>query len=197
MKNKTTNSADNTERKTYKKFENVVTMMRREVRYKLLQFPPQWYHPLSSLSCNLLDAQLTDIKYIAEENYKNYKQSYIASGQFGCKIRKPIFITKNECEESQKIEAKSKDEITNEINILLGELPDRTAATEMYEKLKKNSKRLKHRELIEYYYMVKNIAEEQVAGLTLEEENDWNQFCLSWKESYKNFFLVKLSTISS
>ena len=41
MKNKTTNSADNTERKTYKKFENVVTMMRREVRYKLLQFPPQ------------------------------------------------------------------------------------------------------------------------------------------------------------
>ena len=70
MKNKTTNSADNTERKTYKKFENVVTMMRREVRYKLLQFPPQWYHALSSLSCNLLDAQLTDIKYIAEENYK-------------------------------------------------------------------------------------------------------------------------------
>ena len=55
---------------------------------------------------------------------------------------------------------------------MLGELPDRTAATEMYEKLKKNSKRLKHRELIEYYYMVKNIAEEQVAGLTLEGEND-------------------------
>ena len=111
--------------------------MQREVRHKLLQSPPQLYRPLSSLNGNLLDAQLTDIKYIAEKNYKNYKQSYIASEQFGCKIRKPIFITKNELEESQKIEAKSKDEITNEINILLGELPDRTAATEIYEKLKK------------------------------------------------------------
>ena len=107
------------------------------MRHKLLQSPPQLYRPLSSLNGNLLDTQLTDIKYIAEENYKNYKQSYIASEQFGHKIRKPIFITKNELEESQKIEAKSKDEITNEINILLGELPDRTAATEMYEKLKK------------------------------------------------------------
>ena len=103
MKNKTTNSADNTERKTYKKFENVVTMMRREVRYKLLQFPPQWYHPLSSLSCNLLDAQLTDIKYIAEENYKNYKQSYIASGQFSCKIRKPFSSQKMSMKNHKKL----------------------------------------------------------------------------------------------
>ena len=77
------------------------------------------------------------VKYIAEENYKNYKQSYCVSGQFGCKIKNPIFITKSESEESQKIEVISKDEIGNEINILLGELPDRTTATEMYEKLKK------------------------------------------------------------
>ena len=63
MKNKATNSADNTtERKTYKKFENVVTMMRREVRHKLLQTPSQSYCPLSSFNGNLLDAQLTDIK---------------------------------------------------------------------------------------------------------------------------------------
>ena len=92
------------------------------------------------------------------------------SGQFSCKIRKPNYIIKNEHEESQKVEAKSKDEITNEINILLVELPDRAAVAEMYEKLKKNSKRHKHRELIEYYYMVKNVAEEQVAGLTLDKK---------------------------
>ena len=172
MKNKATNSADTTERKAYKKFENVVIMKRREVRHKLLQSPPQSYRPLSSLNGNLLDAQLTDIKYIAEENYKNYKPSYCASGQFGCKIKNPIFITKIEREESQKIEAKSKNEIANEINILLGELPGRTTATEMYENLEKNRKRLKHRELIKYYYMVKNVVEQQVAGLTLDEENE-------------------------
>ena len=53
---------------------------------------------------------------------------------------------------------------------MLVELPDRAAVAEMYEKLKKNSKRHKHRELIEYYYMVKNVAEEQVAGLTLDKK---------------------------
>ena len=64
-------------------------------------------------------------------------QSGWTSGQFDCKIKNPIFITKSECEESQKIEANAKDEIANEINIVLGELPDRTTATEMYEKLGK------------------------------------------------------------
>ena len=37
----------------------------------------------------------------------------------------------------KKIKANAKDEIANEINIVLGELPDRTTATEMYEKLGK------------------------------------------------------------
>ena len=42
----------------------------------------------------------------------------------------------------------------------------------MHEKLEKNCKHLKRRELIEYYYMVKNVAEQQVAGLTLDKENE-------------------------
>ena len=50
------------------------------------------------------------------------------------------FSSQSESEESQKIEVISKDEIGNEINILLGELPDMTTATEMYEKLKKTKK---------------------------------------------------------
>ena len=53
----------------------------------------------------------------------------------------------------------------------------------MHEKLEKNCKHLKHRELIEYYYMLKNVAEQQVAGLTLDKENEWNEVKhLSWKK---------------
>ena len=77
--------------------------MQQEVRHKLLQSPPQLYRPLSSLNGNLLDTQLTDIKYIAEENYKNYKQSYIASGQFSCKIRKPFSSQKMSMKNHKKL----------------------------------------------------------------------------------------------
>ena len=36
----------------------------------------------------------------------------------------------------------------------------------------KNGKCLKRRELIEYYYLVKNVVEQQIVGLTLDKEND-------------------------
>ena len=45
-----------------------------------LRSPPWLYCPLSWLDNNRLDAQLTYIKYVADENYRNYRQSYCTSG---------------------------------------------------------------------------------------------------------------------
>ena len=67
----------------------------------------------------------------------------------------------------------------------------------MHEKLEKSCNRLKHRELIEYYYMVKNVAEQQVAGLPLDKENEWNEIkYLGWQKIYK-ILLLKLFTVFS
>ena len=46
------------------------------------------------------------------------------------------------------------------------------------------------------FYMVKNVVEQQVVGLTLDEENEWNEGKhLSWQKSYYKILLLKLFTL--
>ena len=130
MKVSATNSSGIVEKKSHKKIENVVTMMRRKFRNRLFK-SPQCYSPLTSISNQILDNQLANLKYAARENYENYKEHYTKTKMFGCKILNPVFITKYELEESQRIENKTKKEIINEINLLLAEMPIKETAMEM------------------------------------------------------------------
>ena len=114
MKVNATNSSDIVEKKSHKKIENVVTMMRRVLRNALFK-SPQCYSPLN-------------LKYVARENYENYKENYAKTNMFGCKKLNPVFVTKYEREESQKIENKTKKEIINEIKSLLAEIPIKETA---------------------------------------------------------------------
>ena len=87
--------------KSYQKHENVVTMIRREVRKKLGH--PKNFAPLTSFNDHQLDETLVSVTYIAVENYENYKNCYVQNGIFACKILHPIFITLEERAQSEMI----------------------------------------------------------------------------------------------
>ena len=167
MKVNATNSSDIVEKKSRKEIENVVTMMRREFKNALFK-SPQCYSPLTSISDQILDNQLVNLKYVARENHENYKEDYAKTNMLGCKILNPVFVTKHEREESQKIENKTKKEIMNEIKPLLAEMPIKETAIEMETNLSKKEKHLKHQEPIKLYCSVLNINEHQTASLTVE-----------------------------
>ena len=59
---------------------------------------------LKSVDSIVLDYDLTNLKYNANENYNNYKESYVRNGKFGCEIKIPIFMTPAERELFNKIE---------------------------------------------------------------------------------------------
>ena len=158
MKINTINLPDIVQKKSHKKIESVVTMMRREFRNILFK-SPQCYSSLTSISNQILDNQLVNLKYVTIENYDNYKENYTKTNMFGCKILNPVFITKYEQKESQKIENKTKKEITSEIKLLLVEMPTKETAIEVEFNLPKKEESLKHQELIELYYSVLNINE--------------------------------------
>ena len=50
-------------------------MVRREFRNAVFK-SPQCYSPLTSISDQILNNRLVDLKYVARENYKNYKENY-------------------------------------------------------------------------------------------------------------------------
>ena len=72
-----------------------------------LQLPP--------LGGAKIDPELVNIKYISKENYENYKLQLIISGQYGPKIQNPLFVTAQHCIEHEKIENKTKEEISLKI----------------------------------------------------------------------------------
>ena len=65
-------------------------MIRTEVRKKLGHLKN--FTPLTSFDDYHLDETLVNVKYIAAENYKSYKNCNVENGIFGCKILHPVFI---------------------------------------------------------------------------------------------------------
>ena len=114
--------------KAFKKFANEITLLRQKLRENGFNLNPCIYGDMRSIDGNELDEDLVDLKYTAEENYKLFQENFFETGKCNVKISKPVFVTKTEREEFQKIENKTKFYIKQEITKILHEMPDKEAA---------------------------------------------------------------------
>ena len=112
---------------------------------------------MRSVDGNELDEDLVDLKYTTKENYKCFKENFFETGKYGAKIVKPVFVTKTEHEEFQKIENTTK--FTQELSKVLGEMPEKEAAANSKKDMKGN---VKHHELLSMFYNMKSIYNEQI-----------------------------------
>ena len=70
-----------------------ITMARQEIRSNMtISFNPEKAVLLKSIDGLNLDPDLKDIKYIAEDNYKNYKCNFCETGTYSTKIKTPVFV---------------------------------------------------------------------------------------------------------
>ena len=122
---------------------------------------------MRSTDRNELDEDLIDLKYIAKENYKWFKENFFETGKYNAKISKPVFVTKTEHEESQKIENKMKFYIMQEIGKILDEMPDKEAAANWKKDIEEY---VKHHELVSMFYNVKSIYNKQILSTENDEE---------------------------
>lgn len=132
--------------RSYQKRKTVAT---REVQKKLRHR----IGPLTSFGNYQLDEPLVNVKQIAVENYKNYKNCYVQSGIFGCRILHPIFITLEEKAQSKIIENKAKAEIIIEIKALFNKIPKKDEVQEIHDAFCKKQKQMKHQELTDTFYI--------------------------------------------
>ena len=67
-----------------------------------------------------LDPDLKDVnKYIAEDNYENYKRNFYEMRTYSTKIKTPVFVLQSDRIEYNKIQNKTKSERIVQIDELL------------------------------------------------------------------------------
>ena len=89
--------------KAFKKFVNKITLWRQKLSENGFNSNPCIYGGIRSIDGNELDEDLIDLKHTTEENYKHFKENVFETGKYNAKIAKPVFVTKTEHEEFQKI----------------------------------------------------------------------------------------------
>ena len=122
-----------------------------------------------------LDEDLGSIKFNAEQNYESFKKHFFDTGKYDAPVARPVFITKMEKEESNRIEKKYKADIVTEISTLLDELPNDAGAEVLRDKFAKNCKRFKHAELVDFFYEVKAAGDEYHATVEVEEVQEQDE----------------------
>ena len=75
---------------------------------------------LKSIDGLNLDPDLKDVnKYIAEDNYENYKRNFYEMRTYSTKIKTPVFVLQSDRIEYNKIQNKTKSERIVQIDELL------------------------------------------------------------------------------
>ena len=75
---------------------------------------------LKSIDGLNLDPDLKDVnKYIAEDNYENYKRNFYQMRTYSTKIKTPVFVLQSDRIEYNKIQNKTKSERIVQIDELL------------------------------------------------------------------------------
>ena len=75
---------------------------------------------LKSIDGLNLDPYLKDVnKYIAEDNYENYKRNFYEMRTYSTKIKTPVFVLQSDRIEYNKIQNKTKSERIVQIDELL------------------------------------------------------------------------------
>ena len=149
-----------------------ITMARREIPSNMaILFNPVKTSLLKSIGGLNLDPDLKGIKYIAEDNYENYKCNFYETGTYSTKIKTPDRIQYN------KIENKIRGEIIVQTDELLKDISDKELSMAKGEEFKKRKNKVKHRELVDFYYDIKSIIDEQnaTAGLIQEKTEKDNE----------------------
>ena len=145
-------------------------MLRREIRSSGILNFVHLFSTIKSIDGKDLDSSLAEVKYIAKNNYENYKNNFFETGMYNAKILQPIFVTNEERVEFEKIENKTKAYIIQEINNMLDAFPNKDYALTRKKEIKNS---LKHHQLISLFYDVKSIFEE--LSLTMEIEESINE----------------------
>ena len=113
---------------------------------------------------------LKDIKYVAEDNYENYKCNFYETGTYSTKIKTPVFVMQSDRIQYNKIENKIKSEVIAQIDELLKYISDKELSMVKSEEFKKRKNKVKHKKLVDFYYNIKSIIDEQNATAGLIEE---------------------------
>ena len=117
-----------------------------------------------------LDPDLKDIKYVPEDNYENYECNFYETGTYSTKIKTPVFAMQSDRIQYNKIANKTKSEIIVQIDELLKYISDKELSMVKSEEFKKRKNKVKHKELVDFYYNIKSIIDEQNATTGLIEE---------------------------
>ena len=152
--------------KNFKIFDNEITMLCGEIRSSGILNFVHLFSTIKSIDGKDLDSSLAEVKYIAKNNYENYKNNFFETGMYNAKILQPIFVTNEERVEFENIENKTKAYIIQEINNMLDAFPNKDHVLTRKKEIKNS---LKHHQLISMFYDVKSIFEELSLTMEIEE----------------------------
>ena len=91
-------------------------------------------------------------------------------GTYFKKIKTPVFVMQSDRIQYNKIENKIKKEIIIQINELLKYISDKELSMVKSKEFKKRKNKVKPKELVDFYYNIKCIIDEQNATAGLIEE---------------------------
>ena len=159
----------------FRNHDQEVTMMRREIRSKSTIFhdPLLKYAPVKALNGSLLSNDLVDVKYQANENYKNYKEHFLENDtSYEAKIKSPIFVTEQERIEFNKIDNKKKSEVHEILLQMIETIQNKDVKKAKQNYLQSNEKKFKHKQFVDFYYEVKDVIDEEnmIDGYEIEED---------------------------
>ena len=72
--------------KNFKNFDNEITMLHREIRSSGILNFVHLFSTIKSIDGKDLDSSLAEVKYIAKNNYENYKNNFFETGMFNAKL---------------------------------------------------------------------------------------------------------------
>ena len=158
--------------KAPKKHDHEETMFRRELRDARLLDSPRETNTMTSIIGVELDHDLPNMLDVLTACYRQYKEDVKTSGKFGSKkISKTLYITKTERARGEMIEAKSKEEIKDEITKMVNE----SGLKQVEISLKKLKASTVKADYLKVYYEAVEAAEEEAALRMLEEEEEGQQ----------------------
>ena len=145
-------------------------MFHREIHAAAL-FLNEEYNPVLSIENEELDYRLSNIKHTAKANYNLYKDDLVKNHKYGFdRGREPVFITKEEREEFNKISNKNKDFIVAKLFSMLQLMPDQIVVSELNKSLGTAPHCSRKDVLIEMYNEIADSLELQNSLVTVCEE---------------------------
>ncbi len=165
----------------YRRHDLEVTMTRCMIREQALFVNPSVVGPPMSVSGEELDASVENVRELTRSNYHEYKQEVAKYNEFKRIKLVPVCLTQEERQKSNNIKMKTKEQILEEVTILVSTMVDETVK-EMYEdqckhlksKYEKNKSSVKKDDCLALYDDAFESIQSQYANATNDQDATQN-----------------------